>query len=195
MAAVFGGAARVPIATLVMVMEMTGGYRLLGAAALAVLISYLVQTRLSSFLKLKYRSMYEAQVPDRTQSPAHYAEYLRVGLNLLGKQELSESGQMGHLNVMTLLRSGVSVDLPEGKQILACDVQPERSYIGRQVQQCSEEAGEANVEIVVILRGHEVLLPNPESVFEAGDRLLVIASPEGREWLDNHFVRLGAEGE
>ncbi len=30
MAAVFGGAARVPIATLVMVMEVTGGYRLLG---------------------------------------------------------------------------------------------------------------------------------------------------------------------
>ena len=88
MAAVFGGAARVPIATLVMVMEMTGGYRLLGAAALAVLISYLVQTRLSSFLKLKYRSMYEAQVPGRAQSPAHYAEYVRLGLDLLEQQRV-----------------------------------------------------------------------------------------------------------
>jgi CIC family chloride channel protein len=195
MAAVFGGAARVPIATLVMVMEMTGGYRLLGAAALAVLTSYLVQTRLSSFLKLKYRSMYEAQVPDRTQSPAHYAEYLRVGLNLLGKQNVLESSQMGHLNVMTLLRSGVSVDLPEGKQILAYKIRPGSKYIGCQVQQCSKEAGEISVEIVVILRGEDVLLPNPESVFKQGDRLLVIASPQGREWLDKRFVRLDAKEE
>jgi chloride channel protein, CIC family len=190
MAAVFGGAARVPIATLVMVMEMTGGYRLLGAAALAVLISYLVQTRLSAFLKLKYRSMYEAQVPDRTQSPAHYAEYLRVGLHLLGKQNVLESSQMGHLNVMTLLRSGVSVDLPEGKQILAFEVRQGSNYIGCQIQQCSKEAGATNVEIVVILRGQDVLLPNPETVFKPGDRLLVIASPQGRGWLDKHFLRL-----
>lgn len=195
MAAVFGGAARVPIATLVMVMEMTGGYRLLGAAALAVLISYLVQTRLSSFLKLKYRSMYEAQVPDRTQSPAHYAEYLRVGLNLLGRQKVPGSARLAHLNVMTLLRSGVSVDLPGDKKVLGFEVRPESKYIGCQVQRCSEEAGEANVEFVVILRGQDVLLPNPESMFKEGDRLLVIASPQGRKWLDNHFVRLNAAGD
>jgi len=193
MAAVFGGAARVPFATLVMVLEMTGGYRLLGAAALAVLISYVVQTRLCSFLKLKYHSMYEAQVPDRAASPAHYAEYLRVGLNLLGKKKALESSHLEHLNVMTLLRSGVSVDLPEGKQILGFEVPPESNYLGCQVQRCSEEAGETNVEIIVILRGKDVLLPNPESAFKAGDRLLVIVSSQGREWLDNHFVRLNAK--
>ncbi|MEJ2009249.1 MAG: chloride channel protein, partial [Acidobacteriota bacterium] len=193
MAAVFGGAARVPIATLVMVMEMTGGYRLLGAAALAVLISYLVQTRLSSFLKLKYRSMYEAQVPDRAHSPAHYAEYLRLGLSLLGKSTVPESDQLARLNVLSLLRSGISIDLPEGRQILGCQVRPESSYIGQPIRKCSEEAGEENVDIVVILRGHDVLLPNPESVFKQGDRLLAIASPSGQEWLDKRFAPLISE--
>lgn len=190
MAAVFGGAARVPIATLVMVMEMTGGYRLLGAAALAVLISYLVQTRLSSFLKLKYRSMYEAQVPHREDSPAHYAEYLRVGLNLLGKSATPKPGQPAHLNAMTLLSSGVSVDLPEKRQILGCQVCPESNFIGQKIQRCTEEAGEENVDIVVILRDNDVLLPNPESVFKVGDRILAIVSPTGREWLDAHFAPL-----
>jgi len=193
MAAVFGGAARVPIATLVMVMEMTGGYRLLGAAALAVLTSYLVQTRLSSFLKLKYRSMYEAQVPGRAQSPAHYVEYLRVGLNLLGKHEVVESDRLAHLNVMSLLRSGISVDLPEGREIRGCKVRPGSSYIGQPVQKCSIEAGEKNLDIVVILRDHDVLLPNPESTFKADDRLLVIVSRQGREWLDQHFTPLNPE--
>lgn len=193
MAAVFGGAARVPIATLVMVMEMTGGYRLLGAAALAVLTSYLVQTRLSSFLKLKYRSMYEAQVPGRAQSPAHYVEYLRVGLNLLGKRAVLESDQLAHLNVMSLLSSGISVDLPEGREIRGCEVRPGSRYISQPIQKCSIEAGEDNVDIVVILRDHDVLLPNPESTFKAGDRLLVIVSPQGRKWLDQHFAPLNQE--
>jgi chloride channel protein, CIC family len=193
MAAVFGGAARVPFATLVMVMEMTGGYRLLGAAALAVLISYLVQTRLSSFLNLKYQSMYEAQVPGRAQSPAHYAEYLRVGLNLLGKDKVPESERLAHLNVMSLLRSGVSVDLPEGRQIRGCEVGPLSRYIGQQVRKCSEEAGEENVDIVVIMRNQDVLLPNPESILKPGDRMLAVVSPEGRGWLDEHFAPLRPE--
>ena len=47
MAAVFGGAAGVPIATLLMVAEMTGGYQLLVPAGLAVMISFLIQINLS----------------------------------------------------------------------------------------------------------------------------------------------------
>ena len=68
MAAVFAGAAHVPIATMMMVTEMTGGYTLLVPATLAVVISYLVQMRLST--RLTYRSVYEAQVANRGDSPA-----------------------------------------------------------------------------------------------------------------------------
>ncbi len=55
MAVVFGGAARVPIATLLMVTEMTGGHQLLVPAAVATMLSYLVQKLLSS--RLKYTSL------------------------------------------------------------------------------------------------------------------------------------------
>ncbi len=51
--AVFGAAARVPFATLLMVVEMTGGYEMLVPAAAAVAVSYFVQYQLSS--PLKYR--------------------------------------------------------------------------------------------------------------------------------------------
>ncbi|MBN1564810.1 MAG: chloride channel protein [Anaerolineae bacterium] len=63
MAAVFSGAGRVPIATLFMVTEMTGGYHLLAPAALVVALSYMVQVTLST--PLKYKSLYEAQIPNR----------------------------------------------------------------------------------------------------------------------------------
>jgi CIC family chloride channel protein len=81
MAAVFAGAARVPIATLLMVAEMTGGYQLLVPAGLAVTLSYLVQTRLSGFCK--YGSLYEGQVPGRLDSPAHRGERMEMLLRLL----------------------------------------------------------------------------------------------------------------
>ena len=55
MAAVFAGAAHVPIATMMMVTEMTGSYTLLVPAALAVVLSYLVQTRLATHVR--YRSI------------------------------------------------------------------------------------------------------------------------------------------
>ncbi len=50
-------AAWVPIATMLMVMEMAGGFHLLLPAGMAVMISYLLQSVLSS--KVKYRSHYE----------------------------------------------------------------------------------------------------------------------------------------
>ena len=54
MASVFGAAARVPIATMLMVTEMAGGYQLLLPAGLAVMISFVLQVWLSSYFK--YRS-------------------------------------------------------------------------------------------------------------------------------------------
>ncbi len=87
MAAVFAGSARVPLATMMMVTEMTGGYELLVPAALAVMLSYLIQVRLSR--GLRYRSLYEAQVPRRTDSPAHHTEHLEIALRILEQRQLS----------------------------------------------------------------------------------------------------------
>jgi CIC family chloride channel protein len=77
MAAVFSGAARVPIATLFMVTEMTGGYHLLTPAALVVTLSYLIQVTLSS--PFKYRTLQESQVPTRFRRDVDLLESVTVG--------------------------------------------------------------------------------------------------------------------
>ncbi len=76
MAAVFSGAGRVPIATLFMVTEMTGGYHLLAPAALVVTISYLVQITFAPYVK--YASLYEAQIPTRRTRDVDLLESVRV---------------------------------------------------------------------------------------------------------------------
>jgi CIC family chloride channel protein len=176
MVAVFGAAARVPIASLVMVTEMTGGYQLLPAAGFAVLLSYLVQTQLSSHLK--YNSLYEAQVIGRTQSPARYEENIQLALSVLGSGQIPKAAKVGHLDLVTLLDSGVTVNLPGRRKLNVGVLHPQSALIGKTIQACYEMAEDAALEIIAILRAGNVVLPSRETVLQENDRLLIIGSTE-----------------
>jgi len=66
MMALFAGVSKAPIAVLIMVSEMTGGYEIIAPAMISVAISYLLTS--------KY-TIYPEQVVDRAHSPAHMREY------------------------------------------------------------------------------------------------------------------------
>ena len=188
MVAVFGGAARVPIATLIMVTEMTGDYSLLVPAALSVMLSYLIQNTLSAHLK--YRSLYEAQVPIRTDSPAHYIEHLEAVLRLLSEQHFSVPSTVTHLDLRLLLASGVPVDLPGEKQMIIGILRTDSSYVGKPIREYFSLNKRDEVEIVTVFRKGNTLLPHDSLVLKAGDRLLAITSPAGRKQLSHHLTPL-----
>ncbi|HHQ47597.1 MAG TPA: chloride channel protein, partial [Acidobacteria bacterium] len=66
MGAFFAGAAKVPIASLIMVAEMSGSYNLLVPLMFASSVSFLLTRGVS---------IYEEQVPGRIDSPAHLGEF------------------------------------------------------------------------------------------------------------------------
>lgn len=172
MAAVFAGAAHVPIATMMMVTEMTGGYTLLVPAALAVLLSYLVQTRLSAHVK--YQSIYEAQVDSRADSPAHHAQHLKTALRILRDEELSELGNIGELDLVSLLRSGVRVELADNRRVFVGALRPDSPLIGTTVAQSGRSLAGKDSNIIGVLRADVMRLPKPDLVFEAGDQIILI---------------------
>jgi chloride channel protein, CIC family len=88
MMALFAGAGRVPIATILMVSEMTGTLTLLAPSMVAVIISYFVTAP-------KY-TIYRNQVPKKSDSPAHRGEY-----NVPLMTRIFVSDAMNH-NVSTL---------------------------------------------------------------------------------------------
>jgi CIC family chloride channel protein len=186
MAAVFGGAARVPIATLLMVAEMTGGYQLLVPAGLAVMLSFLIQINLSSFFK--YGSLYEAQVAGRADSPAHRAENVRMALRLLDQGKISLPPHMNHLHLASLLQSGVALDLPDGSQLIAGALRPESPWAGKQIQSRALSGPIADAKIVAVLRGRSVIVARPDTVLQPGDRLLLSAPVKATEDLQKHLV-------
>jgi len=174
MAAVFGAAARVPIATMLMVTEMAGGYHLLVPAGLAVMISYLLQVRLSSFVK--YKSLYEGQVPTRQDSPAHYMEHIRIAMNLLGRRNLPLMDKLGHLDLLRLLRSRIRFDLPGNRELTMGLIKEDSPMIGKTIRMLYEQLKTHDFEIVAIMRREHVLLPHPDTVLQVSDRLILIAS-------------------
>jgi len=176
MAAVFGAAARVPIATMLMVTEMAGGYHLLVPAGLAVMIAYLLQVRLSS--AFHYRSLYEAQVPVRRDSPAHFREHIQIALDLLGRRDVPVGRALGHLDLLRLLRSKVGLDLPGGKQLTMGVLREQSRFVGRPISRLYQEFHDCEFEIVAIMRREHILLPHPDTILEAKDRIVSIEAPQ-----------------
>jgi CIC family chloride channel protein len=182
MAAVFAGAARVPMAALMMVTEMTGGYALLVPAALAVLLSYLIQVRLSR--TWRYRSLYEAQVPRRTDSPAHHTEHLEIALRILEQGGLS-GPLRGRLDLLTLLRSGTPVELPDDRRLAVGVIKAESPYVNKRVGG-DGAAFDSDTRVIAIIRGEHMIGVRADTVLQAGDRLILVTTSQGLERLKPH---------
>lgn len=174
MAAVFAGAAHVPIATLMMVTEMTGGYTLLVPAALAVLLSYLVQLQLSE--RFRYRSLYEAQVQTRADSPAHHTQHLTIALQLLRDHQLPDASAVGEVDLVSLLRSGIPVELPGERRLVIGVLKADSRFVGTTVGTNGNVLGGDGSNIVAIIRGEHMLVPSVTTVFATGDRLILVAA-------------------
>jgi CIC family chloride channel protein len=172
MAAVFAGAARVPIATMMMVTEMTGGYTLLVPAALAVLLSYLVQARLSAHGK--YQSIYEAQVRSRADSPAHHTQHLQTALRILREEEPSSLKALGELDLVALVRSGIRVELAGHRRLFVGALRRESALVGTTIAQTGRTLAGKDSNIIGVVRGDTMCPPHANLVLEAGDRLILI---------------------
>ena len=188
MAAVFGGAARVPIATLLMVSEMTGGYDLLGPAALAVMVSYLVQVALTT--RTKYKSLYEAQVPGRGDSPAHHLEQVENVIHLLATRGAILPNTISHLDLRTLVASGIPIDLPDNKQLRIGIISPKSPLIGKTVADLIPKDEENKQEIIAIFRDGHTIIPHPNVQLKLDDRILMMAGPHYWEEIENSLTPL-----
>ena len=185
MAAVFGGAARVPLTTLLMVTEMTGGYHLLAPAALSVMVSTLVQMSLSEHLP--YQSLYEQQVPTPIDSPVHQVTQLKDVLRLHGGQLLTIPDTLSHTDLLALSTSGVAIELPDGKQLSLGTLRSPNASSESTLSVVELEQGSTEAQILAIFRQNHILVPRADMMVEAGDQLLLLAPPEAWGRLE-HFL-------
>jgi len=172
MAAVFSGAARVPISTLIMVAEMTGGYDLIVPAMLANILAFMVQRSLTA--DSRYPTLYESQVPTREDSPLHRSVFVRRTLELLDQEGL-ETSDFRLPRLVNLLRFGESIPIADGEGKLVA------LFIGRGSELADSTVMETlgkldGVTAVAVLRGGELLVPRGDTRFREGDQLLAVTA-------------------
>ena len=119
MMALFAGVGRAPIATILMVSEMTGNLTLLAPSMIAVVISY--------YLTGSKYTIYHSQVETKAESPAHRGEYnvplmTKIPVESAMTREvvtLREKDPVARANELMMEKKfkGIPVISPEGKPV------------------------------------------------------------------------------
>jgi CIC family chloride channel protein len=177
MASLFAGAARTPISTLIMVAEMTGGYGLIVPSMLANILAFLVQRSLTA--GRRYPTLYESQVTDRHDSPAHRGVFVRRALEMIEVGGM-DSSEVTLPRLVSLLRFGEPISVTGGSAVMASlEVGPGSSLDGQTVAVGIGEGATA----VAVLRRSELLVPRGPTLLAAGDQLIIVATSEAHERL------------
>lgn len=178
MAAVFAGAARVPIASLVMVIEMTGGFHLIMPTMLAVALAFIVQSALTRHAK--HPTLYEAQVPTPAQSPVYRALYYETAAELLRSKEMRMDDDLLSTELQDALGRGEGIPLTQGRERLySFHIGPGAFVVGREIR--SLGLADMGVVIVGLMRGEGEVTPAGGTRLQVGDGLLVAAPAAGAE--------------
>ena len=173
MAAVFAGTARVPIATLIMVAEMTGGYGLIVPSMLATTIAFVVERTLSA--GFKYPRLYEAQVELRSDSPTHLESMLKATFAVLERGPLVDLRNVTFPHLASLLRHGTPIPIHGGQgSLLTVNIAENSRLANQSIAEVFERFPELLA--VAIIRDQRIQLPRGSTELKSGDQLLVAAS-------------------
>ncbi len=171
MAAVFGAAARTPLAAIVIVIEMAGGYSLLVPTILAVFFSHMVHVLISEKLNLKYTSLYEAQLTNKNYSPIYQIKKLKsillcyIDLLKITPEKIKDE------KMLALLESGTPINLPNGKDI----------YFGQfnnnaKLKKEDNKKEYKNIRILYLFRNGKWYHPSEIETINKNDEILIYGS-------------------
>ena len=184
MAAVFAGTARVPIATLIMVAEMTGGYGLIVPSMVATTIAFVVERTVST--GFKYPRLYEAQVELRSDSPTHLESMLKATFAVLERGPLVDLRNVTFPHLASLLRHGTPIPIHGGQgNLLTVNIAENSQLANQTIAEVFEHFPELIA--VAIIRDQKIHLPRGSTELKAGDQLLMAASEEANV---EHFKQL-----
>jgi CIC family chloride channel protein len=173
MAAVFAGTARVPIATLIMVAEMTGGYGLIVPSMLATTIAFVVERAVSA--GFKYPRLYEAQVELRSDSPTHLESMLKATFAVLERGPLVDLGNVTLPHLASLLRHGTPIPIHGGQgNLLTVNIAKKSPLANHTIAEVFEQFPELLA--VAIIRDQKIQLPRGSTQLQGGDQLLIAAN-------------------
>jgi CIC family chloride channel protein len=187
MASFFSGAARVPIATMLMVVEMTGGYGLLVPSMLAVTLSYLVESKVTA--GWRWPTLYVAQVATRADSPVHHEEYTLRAMDLIRQGRARLPREATPVRLVNLLQLGTPIPIGgTGRSLCRCRVRPDAPGAGTPLK---ERPFGDHISLLAILRKGEIIDPWPDTTCLEGDELICLLSPDAYDAASDSLELIG----
>ncbi|HKK46073.1 MAG TPA: hypothetical protein VJ964_11170, partial [Balneolaceae bacterium] len=136
----------------------------------------------------KYPSLYEGQVPSRAHSGAHHDDYLNMAMDLLTNKSVPIPNSVGHLDLVSLLKSKIPIDLPNHKKFTVIEIQPDGPCSGKPFDpSCFTKDEDEEIEILVLMRNGNIVIPTSNTVLKPHDQILLISSEEVWEKLRDRF--------
>ncbi len=183
MGAFYGGIAHVPLSALVLVCEMAGNYDLLVPLMLALGISYVA---------LRSRTLYEAQIPTQRDSPAYRDALVRDVLRELRVREIMTVGAptitfAPGTSTPEMLRRTREVTAPDLVPVLGADGKLAGVVTAPALRVLSEERQDAGwaiasdvMQLAITVRPEDDLRTAAERMVKNRLRALLVVDGEGR---------------
>jgi Trk K+ transport system NAD-binding subunit len=98
-----------------------------------------------------------------------------------------EPVDVGQVDLLSLLRSGIPIELPGGRRLVIGVVRADSPWRARAV--AAGGALDEETRIFAIIRGEHMLVPRPDTTLEAGDRLILVTTAGSLEGLKAHLEK------
>jgi len=95
---------------------------------------------------------------------------------LLAKRQVKIPETISHVDLRTLLETGIPIDLPGNRRLFIKPIKKDSVYIGKRADECCPSEDEEEVDLVAVFRDNQLIFPHEKTQLKVGDRLLLIVS-------------------
>ena len=104
-------------------------------------------------------------------------------MRILRDHQPADLSAVGEIDLVSLLRSGIPVELAGDRRLVVGVLRPDSHFVGTTVAASGRQFDGGDANIIAVLRGEHMTVPHAKLQFEAGDRLILVASAAGVERL------------
>jgi Trk K+ transport system NAD-binding subunit len=95
-------------------------------------------------------------------------------MRILRDHQPQDMQSVGEVDLVSLLRSGIAVELAGDRRLIVGVLRTDSPFVGTTIAVSGRQLGGGDANIIAILRGEHMTVPNAKMRFEAGDRLILV---------------------
>ncbi len=97
-------------------------------------------------------------------------------MRLISEKHSFKGVDVGRLNFISLLKSGIPLDMPDHKKLFIGILDKKNQCVGTKIEDFCLHKDDKSWEIAGVLRDHHLVIPQPEMLLEVRDQLIIFGT-------------------